>query len=51
MALLMLVIALGTLFGAAAYAPAPVFVAAVAFIGGWLVLFAARERIARARNR
>ncbi|MEU1624387.1 hypothetical protein ABZ746_03380 [Streptomyces sp. NPDC020096] len=53
MALALIVIALGTLFGAAAYAPTPVFIAAAAAIGGWLLVFYVRERVARttrARN-
>jgi uncharacterized integral membrane protein len=50
MSLALIVIALGTLFGAAAYAPAPVFVLAAVVIGGWLLAFAIRERAARARQ-
>lgn len=50
MALALIVIALGTLFGAAAYAPAPVFIGAAAVIGGWLLVFYVRERLGRARN-
>lgn len=50
MALVLIVIALGTLFGTAAYATAPVFVAAGVVIGGWLLAFFLRERMHRARN-
>ncbi len=50
MALALIVIALGTLFGSAAYAPAPVFALAAAVIGGWLLVFHLRERAARARQ-
>lgn len=50
MALALIVIALGTLFGAAGYATAPVFVAATVVIGGWLLAFHLRERAARARQ-
>jgi uncharacterized membrane protein len=47
MALVLIVLALGTLFGTAAYATGPVFAAAVLVIGGWLLAFAVRERLAR----
>ncbi len=50
MALALIVIALGTLFGAAAYASTPVFVAAGVVICGWLLAFHLRERAARARR-
>ncbi|MBY8884494.1 MULTISPECIES: hypothetical protein [Streptomycetaceae] len=51
MALALIVIVLGTLFGAAAYAPAPVFVIAGALIGGWLLAFCLREYVSRTRTR
>jgi uncharacterized membrane protein len=51
MALALIVIALGTLFGSAAYASGPVFAVATVVIGGWLLAFYARERLARARHR
>lgn len=51
MALVLIVVALGTLFGAAAYASTPVFVAAGAVIAGWLLAFYIRERTARTRHR
>jgi hypothetical protein len=51
MALALIVIALGTLFGAAAYASMPVFVVAGTVIGGWLIAFCLRERVARTRAR
>ncbi|AEW97442.1 MULTISPECIES: hypothetical protein [Streptomycetaceae] len=50
MALALIVIALGTLFGAAAYAPASVLVLAALVIGGWLLAFAVRERAGRAKQ-
>ena len=49
--LALIVIALGTLFGSAAYASGPVFAVATVVIGGWLLAFYARERLARARHR
>jgi hypothetical protein len=51
MALALIVIALGTLFGAAAYAPMSAFAVAAVVIGGWLLAFHLRERAARARGR
>ncbi len=50
MALALIVIALGTLFGAIAYAPTPVIALAAVAIGGWLLAFAVRERASRARG-
>lgn len=50
MALALIVIALGTLFGAAAYASAQVFTVAGVVIAGWLTAFWVRERVARARH-
>ena len=50
MALALIVIALGTLFGSAAYATGPVFAVAATVIAGWLLAFAVRERAARARR-
>lgn len=50
MALALVVIVLGTLFGAASYASAPVLVAAGAAITAWLLVFALREHAARVRH-
>lgn len=50
MALMLIVIALGTLFGTAAYASGSTFAIAAAVIGGWLLVFHLRERAARARR-
>ncbi|MDI5967675.1 hypothetical protein POF50_034640 [Streptomyces sp. SL13] len=50
MALALIVIVLGTLFGAASYATAPVLIAASVAIAGWLLVFAVRERVSRARH-
>ncbi len=44
MALTLIVIVLGTLFGAASYASAPVLIAAAVAITAWLTVFALRER-------
>ncbi|GGO85380.1 hypothetical protein [Wenjunlia tyrosinilytica] len=48
--LLLALIALGTLLGAAAYATTPVHIAAAVFIGGWLLIFGIRERAARSKR-
>ncbi|MFD8598901.1 hypothetical protein ACFV1L_28250 [Kitasatospora sp. NPDC059646] len=45
--LLFALLALGLLAGAAAHLPGPVFLVAAAAVAGWLLLFAARERLAR----
>ncbi|MEC4015300.1 hypothetical protein [Streptomyces sp. H27-D2] len=37
---------MGVLLGAAAHIPLPIFFAALAAIGGWLLIFGVRERIA-----
>ncbi|MER5885493.1 hypothetical protein ABT160_16815 [Streptomyces sp. NPDC001941] len=41
---------LGMVLGAVAHVPVPVSLAATALIGAWLVVFAARERLARRRQ-
>ncbi|MFC5644094.1 MULTISPECIES: hypothetical protein [Kitasatospora] len=46
----MLLIALGVLAGAAAHVSMPVFLAAATAVCGWLLVFGARERLARARR-
>jgi hypothetical protein len=51
MALALIVIVLGTLFGAASYASAPVLIAAGVAITAWLAVFALRERAHRTPNR
>ncbi|MFJ1758128.1 hypothetical protein [Kitasatospora sp. NPDC088134] len=48
--LLVALLALGLLAGAAAHLPGPVFLTAAAAISGWLLLFAARERLGRTRR-
>lgn len=50
MALALIVIALGTIFGAASYASVPVLCAGGLAIGTWLAVFALREHAARARR-
>ncbi|GJF28640.1 hypothetical protein KNE206_13400 [Kitasatospora sp. NE20-6] len=51
MSLLIIVVAMGLLAGAAIHATLPVFLAAATAIGLWLLAFGARERLARARHR
>ncbi|WP_431042627.1 hypothetical protein ACQUSR_12360 [Streptomyces sp. P1-3] len=41
---------MGILLGAAAHTPLPVFLAASAVIGTWLLVFFLRERIAQKRS-
>lgn len=48
--LLIALLALGTLLGAAAYADLPTLLVAGAAIGGWLALFALREFASRHRK-
>jgi len=48
MALFLLVAGLAVVTGAASFATGPVLLAAVVLIGGWLLAFAVRERVARA---
>lgn len=40
----------GILVGTAAHLPVPVTLVAAAVIGGWLTVFAVRERLARNRH-
>ncbi|MFJ4923671.1 hypothetical protein [Streptomyces sp. NPDC088725] len=44
------VLLLGVLLGTVAHTPLPVSLIGAALIGGWLVLFAVRERRARSRQ-
>ncbi|GAA4997429.1 hypothetical protein [Kitasatospora paranensis] len=50
MSLLIIVVAMGLLAGAAIHTSLPVFLAAAAGIALWLAAFGARERLARARR-
>ncbi|MGK4583540.1 hypothetical protein [Kitasatospora sp. HPMI-4] len=47
--LLAVIVAMGLLAGAAIHTSLPVFLTASAAIAAWLLAFAARERLARAR--
>lgn len=49
--LLIVIVAMGLLAGAAIHTSMPVFLGASAAIALWLLAFGARERIARARHR
>ena len=51
MSLLIVIVAMSLLAGAAIHTSMPVFLAASAAIALWLLAFGARERIARARHR
>ncbi|MEU2628235.1 hypothetical protein [Kitasatospora sp. NPDC007106] len=51
MSLLIVIVAMGLLAGAAIHTSMPVFLTASAAIALWLLAFGARERIARARHR
>ncbi|MEV7175805.1 hypothetical protein [Kitasatospora sp. NPDC093679] len=51
MSLLIVIVAMGLLAGAAIHTSMPVFLGASAAIALWLLAFGARERIARARHR
>ncbi|MFJ1646511.1 hypothetical protein [Streptomyces sp. NPDC088258] len=42
---------MGVLLGTVAHVSLPVTLAAAVFIGGWLLVFAARERRSRTRQR
>lgn len=50
MSLLIVIVAMGLLAGAAIHSTLPVFLAASAAITLWMLAFAARERLARARR-
>ncbi|MEV8093339.1 hypothetical protein [Kitasatospora sp. NPDC085879] len=51
MSLLIVIVAMSLLAGAAIHTSMPVFLAASAAIALWLLAFGARERIARVRHR
>ncbi|MDX6329351.1 MAG: hypothetical protein QOI83_1734 [Streptomycetaceae bacterium] len=51
MSLLVLLVGLATLLGAASYSGSPLFLVAVVVVCGWLIAFSVRERISRTRNR
>jgi len=48
--LLVVLVVMSLLAGAAAHLPMPVFLAAVTAVGGWLLLFGVRERLGRAKR-
>ncbi|MEV4559819.1 hypothetical protein AB0K51_22865 [Kitasatospora sp. NPDC049285] len=48
--LLVVLIALGLLAGAAAHLPMPLFLAAATAVAAWLLAFGAREGLARTRR-
>lgn len=50
MSLVVLLLGMGILMGAAAHTPLPVFALAAAAIAVWLLGFAVRERLARHRG-